>query len=67
MGEGDKWRLLVDLIQAIWTQGKIPQQLTWEFVVLLPKGGGDYRWPFGATVEGGEVHNGPATERLAAS
>ncbi len=43
VGEGDNWRLLVGLIQAIWTQGKIPQQLAWEFVVLLPKGGGDYR------------------------
>jgi hypothetical protein len=27
---------------VIWTQGKIPQQLTWVIVVLLPKGGGDY-------------------------
>jgi hypothetical protein len=43
MGEGDNWRLFVGLIQAIWTQGKIPQQLTWVIVVLLPKGGEDYR------------------------
>ncbi len=43
VGEGDNWRLLVGLIQAIWMQGKIPQQLTWVIVVLLPKGGGDYR------------------------
>jgi hypothetical protein len=43
MGEGENWRLLVGLIQAIWMQGKIPQQLTWVIVVLLPKGGGDYR------------------------
>jgi hypothetical protein len=28
---------------VIWTQGKILQQLTWVIVVLLPKGGGDYR------------------------
>ncbi len=41
VGEGDNWRLLVSLIQAIWTQGEIPQQLTWVIVVLLPKGGGD--------------------------
>ncbi len=43
VGEGDNWRLLVGLIQAIWTQGKIPQQFTWVIVVLLPKGSGDYR------------------------
>jgi hypothetical protein len=43
IGEGDNWRILVSLIQAIWTQGKIPQQLTWVIVVLLPKGGGDCR------------------------
>jgi hypothetical protein len=43
VGEGDNWRFLIGLIQAIWTQGKIPQQLTWVIVVLLPKGGGDYR------------------------
>ncbi len=43
MGEGDNWCLLVGLIQAIWTQGKILQQLTWVIMVLLPKGGGDYR------------------------
>jgi hypothetical protein len=42
MGEGNNWRLLVGLIQAIWTQGKIPQQSTWVIVVLLPKGGEDY-------------------------
>jgi hypothetical protein len=43
VGEGENWCLLVSLIKAIWTQGKIPQQLTWVIVVLLPKGGGDYR------------------------
>jgi hypothetical protein len=43
IGEGDNWRLLIGLIQAIWTQGKILQQLTWVIVVLLPEGGGDYR------------------------
>ncbi len=43
VGEGDNWRLLVCLIQAIWTQGKILQHLTWVIVVLLQKGGGDYR------------------------
>jgi hypothetical protein len=43
VGEGDNWHLLVSLIQAIWTQGEILQQLTWVIVVLLLKGGGDYR------------------------
>jgi hypothetical protein len=43
IGEGENWHLLVSLIQAIWTQGKILQQLTWVIVVLLLKGGGDYR------------------------
>ncbi len=43
VGEGENWCLVVGLIQAIWTQGKIPQQLTWVIVVLLLKGGGDYR------------------------
>ncbi len=43
VGEGENWHLLVGLIQAIWMQGKILQQLTSVIVVLLPKGGGDYR------------------------
>jgi hypothetical protein len=43
VGEGDNWRLLVSLIQVVWLRGEIPQQLTWVIVVLLPKGGGDYR------------------------
>jgi hypothetical protein len=43
VGEGDNWCLLVGLIQAIWMQGKILQQLTWMIAVLLPKGGRDYR------------------------
>ncbi len=43
VGEGNNWRLLVGLIKVIWTQGEIPQQLTWVIVVLLLKGGRDYR------------------------
>jgi hypothetical protein len=42
-GRGDKWRVLVQLIQTIWEHGSIPQQMTWMVIVLLPKGGGDYR------------------------
>ncbi len=40
---GDRWRLFVWLVQAAWTHGKIPCQLLWIIVVLIPKGGGDYR------------------------
>jgi hypothetical protein len=43
VGEGDNGCLPIGLIQAIWMQGKIPQQLTWVIGVLLPKSGRDYR------------------------
>ena len=43
VGNGDRWRLFIKLIQSIWRTGTIPQQLTWIIVVLIPKGGGDYR------------------------
>ena len=42
-GAGDNWRLFVTLIQTIWQTGEIPQQMLWIIIVLLPKGGGDYR------------------------
>jgi hypothetical protein len=42
-GDGDHWRLFVQLVQAAWTHGEIPRQLLWIIVVLIPKGGGDYR------------------------
>ncbi|KAL7533855.1 hypothetical protein ACHAWF_011231 [Thalassiosira exigua] len=42
-GAGDRWRLFVRLVRAIWEKGHIPRQLLWVVVVLLPKGGGDYR------------------------
>ena len=42
-GAGHKWRIFVELIQAIWNWGEIPEQMSWMIVVLLPKGGGDYR------------------------
>ena len=31
------------LVTAVWETGTIPQQLGWVIVVLIPKGGGDYR------------------------
>jgi hypothetical protein len=40
---GDRWRLFVRLVQAAWTHGEIPCQLLWIIIVLIPKGGGDYR------------------------
>jgi hypothetical protein len=43
VGLGDKWRTFVRLMQAIWEQECIPEQMRWEFIVLLPKGNGDYR------------------------
>ncbi len=42
-GAGDNWRLFVQLVQAAWTHGTIPCQLLWIIIVLIPKGGGDYR------------------------
>ena len=36
------WRYFVQLIGAIWATGRIPRQLLWVIVVLIPKGGGDY-------------------------
>ena len=41
-GIGDRWRMFVTLLQAVWERGDIPTQMTWMIVVLLPKGGGDY-------------------------
>ena len=40
---GDNWRTFVRLMQAIWEQGSVPEQMRWEIIVLLPKGNGDYR------------------------
>jgi hypothetical protein len=43
VGAGDDWKALVQLVQAVWEEGKIPTQLGWVITVLIPKGGGDYR------------------------
>ena len=55
-GPGEKWAIFTKLIQTIWDRGEIPQQMAWMTVVLLPKGGGDYRGigllePFWKTIE----------------
>ena len=42
-GDGDNWRLFAHLVQATWTYGIVICQLLWIIVVLIPKGGGDYR------------------------
>jgi hypothetical protein len=43
IGAGSHWRLFLSLVQAIWDHGDIPPQLLWVIVILIPKGGGDYR------------------------
>ncbi len=43
VGAGDNWRLFVRVVQAVWNRSVIPRQLLWSIVVLIPKGGGDYR------------------------
>ncbi len=42
-GTGDSWHLFIRLVQAAWAHSVIPRQLLWSIVVLMPKGGGDYR------------------------
>jgi len=42
-GTGDAWRLLMKLVTAVWETGTIHPQLGWIIVILIPKGGGDYR------------------------
>jgi hypothetical protein len=42
-GLGDHWQSFVKLLQAVWTTGSVPTQMSWMIIVLLPKGGGNYR------------------------
>ena len=42
-GAGDAWRTFLKLIEQLWETDCIPQQMLWVVIVLLPKGGGDYR------------------------
>jgi hypothetical protein len=42
VGAGKEWQALVQLVQAVWEEGKIPTQLGWVVTVLIPKGGRDY-------------------------
>ena len=43
VGVGKEWEALLQLVQAVWEEGRIPTQLGWVVTVLIPKGGGDYR------------------------
>ncbi len=40
---GDHWQLFVVLLQAVWECRSILTQMTWMIIILLPKGGGEYR------------------------
>ncbi len=42
IGLGHKWQVFVKMMQVILEHGSIPEQMRWEIIVLLPKGGGDY-------------------------
>ena len=42
-GAGDTWRLFVRLLQHVWDTGEIPQQMLLSLVVLILKGGNEYR------------------------
>ncbi len=42
-GAGENWCRFTLFVQAIWDHDKIPPQLLWVIIVLIPKGGGDYR------------------------
>ena len=37
------WNRVVDLIQTCFRERRVPTQMSWSTVVLLPKGNGDYR------------------------
>ena len=39
----EHWHKFVELIRHIWDHGEIPTQMTWIVMVLIPKGGDDYR------------------------
>jgi hypothetical protein len=37
VGRSDKWCIFVKLMQTIWERGCVPEQMTWEIILLLPK------------------------------
>jgi hypothetical protein len=40
---GKKWGIFVEMIQTIWDRGEILMQMSWMVILLLPKGGGNFR------------------------
>ena len=38
-----KWDMVVQLVQTAFRDGVLAEEATWQTVVLIPKGGGDYR------------------------
>ena len=42
VGLGNKWRIFIKVMQAVWEQGSASEQIRWEIIVVLPKDGGDY-------------------------
>ncbi len=37
-GIGDRWRLFVTLLQAVWESGTVPTQMTWMISSFFRKG-----------------------------
>ena len=40
---GENWARVVDLVQTAFWEGDLAEESTWQAVVLIPKGKGDYR------------------------
>ena len=38
-----KWEMVMELIQTALREGELAEEAAWQAVVLIPKGGGDYR------------------------
>ena len=41
--EADNWAMIVDLVHMAFWEGELVEEATWHAVVLIPKGGEDYR------------------------
>ena len=41
--EVENWNNLVERVRHIWETGELPTALPWSVLVLIPKGGGDFR------------------------
>ena len=38
-----KWDKVVELVQLAFRNRVIPEEAAWQTLILIPKGGGDYR------------------------